>query len=75
MSNALTNTAAVAQAAVALLAELKKSGVDVSAVADAAKGGIIGGAKYKWVSADLVTQSQDAADEILRLVNEAAAAE
>lgn len=70
MSKVFQNPVAVAQAAVALLAELKKSGVDVSAVADAAKLGIIGGDRYKWVSADVVSESQDAVDDILRTVSE-----
>ncbi|WP_047300502.1 hypothetical protein [Pseudomonas fluorescens] len=74
MSKAFQNPAAVAQAAVALLYELKKSGVDVSAVADAAKSGIIRGDIYKWVSADLVTDSQNAVDDILRTVDESSPA-
>ena len=70
MSKPFENAAAVAQAAVALLSELKKCGVDVSAVAEKARRGIIAGEIYKWVSADKVTASQDAVDDILRAVEE-----
>jgi hypothetical protein len=65
MSNTVSNPAVIEQAAVALLAEIQKSGVDVASFGKAAKDGIIAGAKYKWVSADLVSQSQDSVDSLL----------
>ena len=72
MSNTVKNASAIEQAAVALLAELHKKGVDVASVAEDAKHGIISSATYKWVSADLVTESQDAVDQILQAVKQSA---
>lgn len=50
MSEVDKRTIALEQAAIALLAEAKAKGVDLSEIAVKAKSGIIGNAMYTWVS-------------------------
>ncbi|WP_454004960.1 hypothetical protein [Alcaligenes sp. Marseille-Q7550] len=56
----------VEQAAVALLAEAQAQGIDLQALGEKAKTGIIGGAEYRWVSdAVLANESTKAVDYLI----------
>ncbi|WP_143013279.1 hypothetical protein [Pseudomonas sp. UC 17F4] len=57
---------AIEQAAVAMLCEAEKLGIDLSALAEKAKIGILGNAMYTWVSDhDLKLESAEATSYLL----------
>ena len=58
---------ALEQAAVALLSEAAKAGVDLAAIAEKAKAGVIGNAMYTWVSdSSLKSESCSAINYLLQ---------
>ncbi len=62
---------ALEQAAVALLAEAEKAGLDLNKLAESAKVGIGGNAIYTWISdSDLKTEARNAVDYLVTSTRE-----
>ncbi len=68
MSSCVENVIAIEQATIALLAEMHISGGDLAVSADFAKQGIKSGSAYRFVGPELVSESQNAVDQIVEAI-------
>jgi hypothetical protein len=68
MFSPVENVTAIEQATLALLTELHMSGGDLGVSADFAKQGIKLGSAYRFVGPELVSESQNAVDQIVEAI-------